>query len=295
MAISEFPSIVVLPHRPEPWPAIIDFLTERFPKIDRGVWEKRIHDGKVLSETGEAISSETPYEPGMRLQYFREVENEPKIPFTAEIIYQDDRIIVADKPHFLPVNPTGPYVNECLLNRLKTETGIRELTPVNRIDMDTAGLVLFSCDTKTRGAYHQLFTDKVIQKTYEAVTTAKHLDLDPPARIQNRLVKGDPWFVMTMAAGQPNTHTELTLLKRRENQVLFRLIPVTGKKHQLRLHLSDAGFPILNDRLYPEVKPESDPDFSSPLQLLSKSISFTDPVTGKPFFFSSRLILSSAW
>lgn len=295
MPISKFPSVTVLPHIKEPRPEIAEYLSGKFPKIPRRVWENRIREGKVLNEKGEAITPATPYSPGLKLQYFREVENEPEIPFREEIIYQDERILVADKPHFLPVNPTGPYVNESLLNRLKEKTGNPDLSPVNRIDMDTAGLVLFSCNPAERAVYHNLFSSKKIRKTYEAVTEASAPGSRPPEMIETRLVKGEPWFVMKTEDGQPNTKTEVNFLKQNGNRVMLRLFPVTGKKHQLRIHLSGCGFRIINDRLYPKVAPEAEPDFSSPLQLLSKTIEFIDPITGSEKKFSTRKILSEGW
>ncbi len=150
MAKSKFPSTVVLPLIEKPYPQILEFLDQRFPAIKKEIWVKRIRNGKITESSGIPINFQTSYKPGLRLHYFREVEKEPVVPFSETIIYKNDEIMIVDKPHFLPVTPSGPYVNECLLNRLKSSTGNTDLTPVNRIDMDTAGLVMFSCNPKTR-------------------------------------------------------------------------------------------------------------------------------------------------
>ena len=135
MVISEYHSFVTMPEIEKPYPLILDFLTHRFPAIPRGRWEARIDSGKVLNEAGEPISPETPYSPLTRLQYFREVKEEAIIPFAEEIIFSNEDLLVACKPHFLPVTPAGSFVNECLLHRLKKRTGNKDLVPINRRSM----------------------------------------------------------------------------------------------------------------------------------------------------------------
>ena len=295
MAISKFPSTVSLPPIKKPYPTILEFLIQRFPKIRKEIWKERIQDGKITNFNGVSINFQTNYEPGLRLQYFREVKKEPVIPFKETILYEDDEFIIVDKPHFLPVTPSGPYVNECLLNRLKNITGNTDLTPVNRIDMDTAGLVIFSCNPKTRGLYHNLFMKKQIIKIYEAVTSYPSPPPQQTWTINNRIVEGSPWFRMSIGAGQPNSETEVTLIKHTDTKAFLKLYPVTGRKHQLRIHLSNIGFNIINDRLYPILHEKKPPDFKNPLQLLAKQLQFTDPVTGNIKIFSSRQKLSEFW
>ena len=116
-------SWVSLPAR-SPAPLLLEFLCERFPRIDRATWERRLREGKVLDEQGAPLSMDSPYRAGTRIQYFREVETEPDVPFQEEILLQTEDLLVADKPHFLPVAPAGKYVNECLLYRLRATTGI---------------------------------------------------------------------------------------------------------------------------------------------------------------------------
>lgn len=295
MSISSYPSTVAMPQREKPYPAIIDFLSQRFPNIDKSIWEKRIKSGKILDENGRKIDFLTPYSPGKKLHYFREVENEKRIPFKEKIIYEDSHILIVDKPHFLPVIPSGQYVNECLLNRLKKATKKPDLTPVNRIDRETAGLVLFSTNTETRGLYHELFKDRKITKVYEAITES-HSPPDFSERIiENRLSKGSPWFRMQIEKGEVNSVTSIEVIKIKENLTHFRLSPVTGKKHQLRVHLSSIGYNILNDLFYPVLHDKKDDDYSKPLQLLAKKLIFNDPVTGEKRSFSSRLSLSYDW
>jgi tRNA pseudouridine32 synthase/23S rRNA pseudouridine746 synthase len=88
--------------------------------------------------------------------------------------------------------------------------------------------------------------------------------------------------------GEPNSETRIDLIERMEDANLYRLRAVTGKKHQIRLHLAALGIPIVNDKFYPEMSPDrDDDDFSAPLKLLAKSVSFRDPVTNLERFFES--------
>lgn len=287
MTISKYHSTVLMPEIEKPYPFILDFLTRRFPSIDRGTWQARILDGKVLTEQGDPICLTTPYTPLTRLHYFREVANEPAIPFTEKILFCNADLLVACKPHFLPVIPGGPYVNECLLNRLKKKTGNENLSPINRIDRETAGLVLFSMNPKTRGRYQELFMNHRVEKTYRAVTFYSGVTGDNFWTVENRIIQGDPWFTMKVVPGKPNAVSKISMIETKKEKALFKISLVTGKKHQIRLHLSGLGFPILNDRVYPKLLPEKKLDFTDPLQLLAEKIAFKDPLSRKKMRFSS--------
>jgi tRNA pseudouridine32 synthase / 23S rRNA pseudouridine746 synthase len=288
MVISEYRSTVLMPEMEKPFPSILDFLTNRFPRIDRETWKDRISSGKVLTDNGEPVLPDMPCIPLKRLHYFREVAAESVIPFTEKIIFCNEELLVACKPHFLPVIPGGHYVNECLLHRLKKRTGNLDLSPINRIDRETAGLVLFSMNPETRGRYQELFMNGEVEKTYKAVAEYPCDQGKTSWTVENRIVKGDPWFRMKTAPGKPNAVSNIFLVRSKDNKALFQLHPVTGKKHQLRLHLSGLGFPILNDRYYPVLLPEVKRNFSAPLQLLAGKIRFRDPVSKRQVTYESQ-------
>lgn len=294
-ATSAYPSVVVLPDTLSPPQTVLDFLEHRFPSISRDTWITRMGQKKVHDDENRPLGEDSPYVAGKRVYYYREVECEPKVPFHETILYADDHLMVICKPHFLPVIPAGPYVNECLLNRLKKKTGNVHLTPVNRIDRETAGLIVFSASPETRSLYHDLFMGARVDKTYEAVCHVRHLPSRSEWLVENRIVKGHPFFRMKTADGPPNSRTRIKLIKSTANRAYFTLYPVSGKKHQLRLHLSGLGFGIQNDRYYPDLLPEAPPDFEKPLQLLARRLAFTDPISGKPHTFISPRTLSEDW
>jgi tRNA pseudouridine32 synthase / 23S rRNA pseudouridine746 synthase len=288
MGISLYPATVTMPKIEKPYPSILGFLCQRFPKIERSCWEVRIAEGKVLGEDGRPITGASEYAPQSRIFYFREVANEPVIPFSEKVLFHNDEILVSCKPHFLPVTPGGPYVDECLLNRLRRSTGNDDLVPLHRIDRETAGIVLFSANRKTRALYNELFTSGNIEKTYHALSAASGDPGQAAWLVENRIVKGEPWFRMKTAPGPANARSRINLVQVKEGVARFHLSPVTGKTHQLRVHMSGLGFGILNDRYYPSLQPERADDFARPLQLVAKEVKFTDPVTGKRMEFQSE-------
>lgn len=278
-------STVQLP--PGPWARLLDFLDARFADVGRQTWQQRFARRLVLDAQGQALAEDAVYQPGQRVHYYRELPPEPPIPFAAEILHRDDELLVVDKPHFLPVLPSGRYVQETLLVRLRRELGIDTLTPLHRIDRDTAGLVLFSCNPATRGAYTQLFAQRAVDKVYEALAPALP-ELRFPLTLRSRLLRGEPFFRTQTVDGEPNSETRIEVAETCGALSRYRLYPRSGRKHQLRVHLASLGAPIVNDPLYPEVREVADGDYSRPLQLLARELRFRDPLRGIERAFRSR-------
>ena len=300
MAIAKYPSILSLPQTNPGVPTVLEYLIIKFPYIDAQVWRQRITDGKVHWHDGSLITAQTPFQTQQRVYYYREVENEPIIPFQETILFQDQHILVAYKPHFLAVTPGGIYVNECLQNRLRRSTGIDALQALHRLDRVTAGLVIFSVNPDTRHLYHQLFETRQIQKTYQAIANigdAENL-VGQIWEVKNRLERSEPRFLTRVAerenAGQDNSHSLIRCLDQVNGKALFELTPITGKTHQLRVHMQSLGWPILNDKYYPKLQPLSLDDYSVPLQLLAKELKFIDPITqqARCFSYESNLALT---
>ena len=269
------------------WRTITDFLVERFPAITRQVWLERMAHQLVMDEFGGLVTPERPYPGPMRIYYYRAVDVEARIPFDETVLYQDDHLVVADKPHFLPVTPSGHYLQETLLVRLKKRLGMDTLIPIHRIDRETAGLVLFCIQPGERNAYQALFRDHSVTKHYEAIAPWRQ-DLTWPITRKSRIVEDEPFFRQREVPGQPNSHTLINVMQVQGDQARYALSPVTGKKHQLRIHMNALGLPILNDRMYPPVAKTPEDDYNLPLQLLAKSIAFTDPITGQARYFQSQ-------
>ena len=272
---------------------MLDCLCAHFATISREVWLDRIERGRVLGSDGQPISAQQAYKVGLRVQYFREVAQEVEVPFVESILYADEHLVVVDKPHFLPVTPSGGYVEQTLLARLVRRLDNPQLVPIHRIDRLTAGLVLFSAKAQTRDAYQALFRERCISKCYEAIAPALPQVQFPRLR-NSRLVAAEPFFLMREVPGIANTETRIEVREQRGDFCRYALYPVTGKKHQLRVHMAALGAGICNDPFYPQLKVAADAvdDYRLPLKLLAQSLAFTDPLTGLPRHFASQLSLS---
>jgi len=286
------PSCVGLPAGP--WPTIADFLIERFPAISRDTWAARIAAHEVVDEHGAIVTAERRYEAPLRVYYYRTLDAEVRIPFDEQVLFQDDQLVVVDKPPFLPVTPGGKYLQESLLVRLKRKLKIDDLVPLHRIDRSTAGLVLFSVRPETRGAYQAMFPERRIAKHYEAIVPWREGVSSVPDTYRSRLVDDEHFMRMKEVPGEPNAETRIAVPQTLRERALLRLSPVTGRKHQLRVHCMALGMPIENDPIYPTLLPADTDDFDKPLQLLAKSVAFQDPITGDLRSFTSPRSLSLA-
>jgi tRNA pseudouridine32 synthase / 23S rRNA pseudouridine746 synthase len=276
--------------QPEP-KTVFAYLCTEFKHIEATEWQQRFDDGLVYAADGKVLSLDSPYTPNTHVFYYRFLKNEIHVPFEHEILYENEHLLVVDKPHFLTISPTGQYVQETLLVRLKQHTQNEDLTPIHRLDRETAGVVLF-CKTKAaRGAYQQLFAERQVTKHYHAIAAYK-TDLVFPLKIEARMEKSEPFYTMQIVDGVPNSKTDIEIIEKKQNLAKYLLKPLTGKQHQLRVHLSHLGIPILNDPFYPSINHKADDDFTQPLQLLAKYIAFQDPISQQHMSFISRFELT---
>lgn len=282
------PSTLQLP--PGAWPTVLECLCERFPAVARSQWLERMERGRVVDGDGRFVTPDTPHRVGLEIHYYREVPDEPAIPFEDVVLHEDVDLLVAEKPHFLPVTPAGVHVHETLLGRLVRRTGNHALAPLHRIDRETAGLVLFSTNPDTRASYQALFRERRIEKQYEALAPELP-DIEFPCVRASRIVAGEPFFRMQEIDGPANSETRIDVLARDDGRWRYALTPVTGRKHQLRVHMAALGAPIANDGLYPSLFHRAPGDYSAPLQLLARRLSFVDPLSGMERTFSSNLSL----
>jgi len=270
---------------------MLRFLVARFPDVSPAAWAQRLARGEIVDAHGAPLNADSPVRQGMRIWYYRELETpETAIPFKESVLHLDQHLLVADKPHFLPTIPTGRFLHETLLVRLKKQFDLPHLTPIHRLDRETAGVVIFSHNPQSRGAYQSMFQKRVVTKVYEALARPI-AGRDFPFTYRSRMQDAAQFFVSEEVAGEPNSETLVELIERRGDVAHYRLHPHTGRKHQLRLHLASLGAPILNDAFYPVALPCKGDDFSAPLQLLARSISFIDPLSGQPRRFDSAFRL----
>lgn len=277
---------------PGPWPTVLEALCACFPRVEPDLWASRFARGRVLDAAGEALPVEAPYRVGADIHYYREVVDEPPLVVEETVLHVDADLIVVDKPHFLPVVPGGAYVTQTLLARLIRRFGDIGIAPLHRLDRLTAGLVLFSANPATRARYQALFREHAIDKRYEAIAPPLPSHAFPLER-HTRLARGEPFFRMRECEGVPNALTRIDVIERGEHFWRYALQPVTGRKHQLRVHMAALGAPIEHDPLYPSLRDEAEGVHDHPLQLLARSLAFVDPLDGRRRSFESQRCLGN--
>jgi tRNA pseudouridine32 synthase / 23S rRNA pseudouridine746 synthase len=246
--------------------------------------------GEVVDQHGVVLDPATVLRPGAVVYLYRELPDEVPVPFDIDVLYRDEDIVVADKPHFLATMPRGRHVVQTALVRLRRQLGLDELSPAHRLDRLTAGVLLLTTRREVRGAYQTMFARGAVRKTYLA-RAAVDPDLTLPRRVCSRIIKHRNIFQAMEEAGEPNAET---LIEKLSDDGLYRLTPRTGRTHQLRVHMASLGIPIHGDPLYPNVIDVDAGDFSTPLQLLAQRIEFDDPLSGVRREFVSGRQLSAA-
>ena len=243
--------------------------------------------GEVVDQHGVVLDPATVLPAGASVYLYRDLRDEVPVPFDIPVLYQDEDIVVVDKPHFLATMPRGRHVAQTALVRMRRELGLPELSPAHRLDRLTAGVLLFTARRELRGAYQTMFARGAVHKTYVARAAANpHVTL--PRVVQSRIIKRRGHLQAVEEPGEPNAET---LVESMSPDGLYRLTPRTGRTHQLRVHMASLGMPIYGDPLYPNVISVPDDDFSQPLRLLAQRIEFQDPVSGalRRFVSSRRL------
>lgn len=289
-----------------PWVSVMDYMLERFGHVDSEGIVRRFESGEIVGLGAEPLTPSTSLGAHEFIWYYRSLPVEEPIPFTESILHLDAHLLVVDKPHFLPTTPGGRFVQESALVRLRNRLDMPDLVPMHRLDRATAGVIMFSVNPATRGAYQTLFERREISKEYECVSALDPARrramaaLDFPVTYRNRMGKTKGQLLSVVVDGEPNAESAIELIgtgvsggNQPGREVgHFRLRPHSGKTHQLRVHMAALGLGILNDAFYPELLDKAPDDYAHPLQLLARSVSFTDPLSGKKTGFSSALELA---
>ncbi|WP_455355078.1 RluA family pseudouridine synthase [Streptomyces sp. SYSU K217416] len=274
-----------------PWATVRDHLVERLPK-GAAMIDAMLREGAVVGVDG-PLSPGAPYAPGTYVWFHRDLPDEVPVPFGIDVVYRDEHLVVADKPHFLATTPRGSHVAETALVRLRRDLALPALSPAHRLDRLTAGLVMFTVRPQDRGAYQTLFQHRRVRKEYEAVAPCDPR-LSLPRTVRSRIEKVRGVIAAREIPGEPNSESRIEQVEQRGGLARYRLTPATGRTHQLRVHMNALGIPLLGDPVYPVVTDPAPDDFRRPLQLLSRVLEFTDPVTGRAHRFESGRTLR-AW
>lgn len=303
---------------------IADYLIARFYPNNPQIIHARFNTGEVRLDDGTILTGDSPYMPGERIWYFRELADEPQLPSDMPVLYEDEHVLAIDKPHFLPTTPRGSYIAQTALTKLRVREQNPLLIPIHRLDRPTAGVLLFAKTVEARRPFQMMFQHRQVSKTYRAVApvpadaaaveqalSAEGLQVRSHIqKIRDQLQVQQLSEQECAAQGvEPNTLTTVKILRTftpsaqavegwraepNREWALYDLAPHTGKTHQLRAHLNLLGSPILGDVLYPQVLPDAPDRPEYPLQLLAYSLHFEHPITGERVDLYSGRSLAAA-
>ena len=274
------------PGRAAVWATMGEWLRAKLPP-EAGTGEL-LEEGRFVTGDGRVVLDDDPYRPHTFIWFHRTLREEPPVPGEITVLHRDERLVVVDKPSFLATIPRGRHVQQSVVVRLRDSLGLPELTPAHRLDRITSGIVVLTVNRRWRGPYQSLFQRRDVKKTYHAIAPLDST-LAVPSTVKNHIHKEHGVMAAEIVPdAEPNSHSIITLESEIGNGLgRYRLTPITGKTHQLRLHMLSLGVPIIGDPLYPRARDTAIDDFSQPLQLLASQLSFIDPIDNRLRRFES--------
>lgn len=208
----------------------------------------------------------------------------PPPPGLLKIIYRDDYLVVVDKPGgLLSVPGRGAQKADCLVSRLNAF--FPGVLIVHRLDMETSGLIVLARTAPAHRALSKLFENREVEKTYTARVMGAFAQAE--GRIDLPLMKdwpNRPLQKVDRTDGKPSV-TLWRVVAQEQGATRLDLTPLTGRTHQLRVHLNAIGHPILGDLLYGTAQSQTG---AARLQLHASALSFVHPGSGLPLMLQSR-------
>ena len=248
---------------------VLKYYSTRYRHSNEEEWRTKIESGQVLLN-GKKVRAEAILQSGQKLTYHRPPWLEPVVPLDFKIIYEDQDLLAIAKPAGLPVLPGGGFLENTLLWQIKKLYPQNPPVPIHRLGRGTTGLLLLaktalaksSLSRQMRSNSTQESTDKEIQKIYLAKVNG--------VMIRDRLTITNPigkiphphlGYIYGATPTGKFAHSKCQVIKRNPDSTIIEVKILTGRPHQIRIHLAAAGFPLTGDPLYavggiPQIKTE---------------------------------------
>lgn len=233
---------------------LLAYYVQRYRHSDEADWRSRILSHQVLLN-GQPAAPETVLERGQQLAYHRPPWQEPEVPLDFEVIYEDADLLAVAKPSGLPVMPGAGFLEHTLLGQLKRKYPIETPVPIHRLGRGTSGLVLLGRSPLAKAELTRQMRDRKIHKVYRAL--ASGTDMPDEFTIQTAIGKVPHptmgYIYGAVAEDEPSAsfaHSECRVLKRDAEATLLEVTILTGRPHQIRIHLAAVGYPLVGEPLY---------------------------------------------